>query len=279
MSGRRLLSAKAKYGYQGQEKDEELWDGAISFKYRIEDPRLGRFFSVDPMYPEYPWNSPYAFSENRVMDGMELEGLEVVLLNDNSSGQYAGEKQTDKTAIHVTSHGNPQELINNKTKKSKDKYISTPEQFDKMLSEESSEWKNRVPGQKMVVVLHSCGTGRDYKYKKGDKKGQTTNLAQKLSKAFPDVIFVAPDERIQVVQNKNEGPTSGIEVGVKKSVFTDENADYIEDKNGAEMNKNHTFSKEFGKWNVYEGGQKVNEYKGNEKMTGEKVKADLEEKK
>jgi len=42
----------------------------------MHDPRLGRFFAVDPLTAEYPWNSPYAFSENRVIDGVELEGLE-----------------------------------------------------------------------------------------------------------------------------------------------------------------------------------------------------------
>lgn len=40
------------------------------------NPRLGRFFAVDPLAREYPHNSPYAFSENRLLDGVELEGLE-----------------------------------------------------------------------------------------------------------------------------------------------------------------------------------------------------------
>lgn len=31
---------------------------------------------VDPLSLQYPWNSPYAFSENRLIDGVELEGLE-----------------------------------------------------------------------------------------------------------------------------------------------------------------------------------------------------------
>lgn len=43
----------------------------------MHDPRLGRFFSTDPLAKEFPWNSPYAFSENRVIDGIELEGAEV----------------------------------------------------------------------------------------------------------------------------------------------------------------------------------------------------------
>ena len=42
----------------------------------MHDPRIGRFFAVDPLAPDYPWNSPYAFSENQVIDAIELEGLE-----------------------------------------------------------------------------------------------------------------------------------------------------------------------------------------------------------
>jgi RHS repeat-associated protein len=70
-------SGEYRYQFQNQEVDEEFWGGAVSYKYRIEDPRLGRFFSVDPLAPKYPHNSTYAFSENRVIDKVELEGLEM----------------------------------------------------------------------------------------------------------------------------------------------------------------------------------------------------------
>jgi hypothetical protein len=49
---------------------------SINFKFRMHDPRIGRFLSIDPLEPDYPWNSPYAFSENRVIDGIDLEGAE-----------------------------------------------------------------------------------------------------------------------------------------------------------------------------------------------------------
>ena len=65
-----------RFGFQNQGQDKELWEGAVTFKYRIEDPRLGRFFSVDPLVHKYPWNSNYAFSENRLLDRIELEGCE-----------------------------------------------------------------------------------------------------------------------------------------------------------------------------------------------------------
>ncbi len=65
-----------RYGFQGQEEDAELWSGSVSYKYRVEDARLGRFFSVDPLSAILAWNSPYAFSENSVVSFIELEGLE-----------------------------------------------------------------------------------------------------------------------------------------------------------------------------------------------------------
>ncbi|MFN5848875.1 MAG: RHS repeat-associated core domain-containing protein, partial [Chitinophagales bacterium] len=66
------------FGFNGQEKDDEVYGegNAVSFKYRVHDARLGRFLSVDPLAHSYPWNSTYAFAENRVIDGIDLEGLE-----------------------------------------------------------------------------------------------------------------------------------------------------------------------------------------------------------
>ncbi len=76
--GRKFNSSDYRFGFQGQEKDDELKGvgNSISFKYRIHDPRLGRFLSVDPLSAEYPFYSPYSFSGNRVLDAVELEGLE-----------------------------------------------------------------------------------------------------------------------------------------------------------------------------------------------------------
>ncbi|OEK07278.1 hypothetical protein A8C32_17725 [Flavivirga aquatica] len=42
----------------------------------MHDPRVGRFFSVDPLFSKYSMLSPYAFSGNRVIANNELEGLE-----------------------------------------------------------------------------------------------------------------------------------------------------------------------------------------------------------
>jgi RHS repeat-associated protein len=78
MPGRNGSTGDYRYGFQGQETDDEVTgsESHVSYKYRMHDARLGRFLSLDPLAPDYPHNSPYAFSENRVIDGVELEGLE-----------------------------------------------------------------------------------------------------------------------------------------------------------------------------------------------------------
>ncbi len=65
-----------KYLFQKQELQDELGLGWYSFRWRNSMPELGRFFNTDPLADEYVHNSVYAFSENRVTDGIELEGLE-----------------------------------------------------------------------------------------------------------------------------------------------------------------------------------------------------------
>jgi RHS repeat-associated protein len=66
------------YGFQGQEKDDEIKGAgnSLNFEYRMHDPRVGRFFAVDPLAKKYPYYTPYQFSGNKVIHLIELEGLE-----------------------------------------------------------------------------------------------------------------------------------------------------------------------------------------------------------
>ncbi|WP_159261263.1 RHS repeat domain-containing protein [Tenacibaculum maritimum] len=67
-----------RYGFQGQEKDDEVKGegNSINYRFRMHDPRVGRFFAVDPLTAKYPHYTPYSFSGNKVIAFGELEGLE-----------------------------------------------------------------------------------------------------------------------------------------------------------------------------------------------------------
>ena len=84
MPGREFSISDYRFGFNGQEKDDEVKGigNSLTFSFRIYDPRLGRFLSVDPISKNYPWNSTYCFAMNRVIDGIDLEGLEYLSAND-----------------------------------------------------------------------------------------------------------------------------------------------------------------------------------------------------
>jgi RHS repeat-associated protein len=69
-----------RYGFNGKENDSEVKGEGNQQDYgmRIYDPRLGKFLSVDPLTKEYPFLTPYQFSSNRPIDGVDLDGMEYV---------------------------------------------------------------------------------------------------------------------------------------------------------------------------------------------------------
>ncbi len=81
-----------RYGFQGQEKDDEIKGegNSINYKYRMHDPRVGRFFAVDPLTAKYPHYTPYSFSGNKVINSIELEGLEDFKITGNDAQFYGG---------------------------------------------------------------------------------------------------------------------------------------------------------------------------------------------
>ena len=75
---RTVESGFFRLGFQAQERDDEIHGEGnyISFKYRGYDPRIGRFFAVDPLTATYPYLTPYQFASNSPIYLIELEGLE-----------------------------------------------------------------------------------------------------------------------------------------------------------------------------------------------------------
>jgi len=109
LTGMNWQSDVRRFGFQNQLRDLEL--GFTHFKYREYGADGSGFLSVDPLAYEYPYNSPYAFSENRVIEGIELEGLEVVLPSPGVVFRYAVMKKYDEwTTDDPRNRRKPEEL-------------------------------------------------------------------------------------------------------------------------------------------------------------------------
>ena len=74
MPTRTFQSDDYRYGFNGKENDSEI--GTQDYGFRIYNPSLGKFLSVDPLAAKYPWYTPYQFAGNRPVDCIDLDGLE-----------------------------------------------------------------------------------------------------------------------------------------------------------------------------------------------------------
>ena len=80
MPQRQFNAGNYRYGFNGMEKDDKGEFGATVYNYgfRIYNPNIAKFLSVDPLSKEYPMLSSYQFATNRPIDGIDLDGLEYV---------------------------------------------------------------------------------------------------------------------------------------------------------------------------------------------------------
>ena len=164
MEDRGFSTESYRFGFQGQEGDDEVSGEGNSwnYKYRMHDARLGRFFAVDPLAPEYPWYSPYQFSGNRVIDMIELEGLEPVGYQakegDHQDATYKGEGENNGNVYSWYYNG--------------DAWV--PEMSEVVVgAKKPLSTENRI-AQMAESIRHNAASADDY-FKPGGEGGRAIN--------------------------------------------------------------------------------------------------------
>jgi RHS repeat-associated protein len=77
MPGRKFSAGNGyRYGFNGKELDDK--DGVVQYDYgfRVYDPRLGRFKSVDPLTKTFPMLTPYQYASNSPIANIDMDGGE-----------------------------------------------------------------------------------------------------------------------------------------------------------------------------------------------------------
>ncbi|MFT7591244.1 MAG: RHS repeat-associated protein [bacterium] len=89
-----------RFAFNGKEQDPQIVGGGNSYDYgyRIYNPRLGRFLSVDPLTKSYPMLTPYQFASNSPISGVDLDGLEFFYAAD---GKFLGKVGTSTVVFRV----------------------------------------------------------------------------------------------------------------------------------------------------------------------------------
>jgi RHS repeat-associated protein len=188
-----------RYGFQGQEEDDEIkGDGnSLNYEFRMHDPRIGRFLSRDPLSSSYPHNSPYAFAENRVIDGVELEGLEYVNTSRVVKDPYSGFYLTS-----IVSHGGNDGYMG---------YNETWYNYDDMsgyhmLLESEKAYELQEENDYVIVRLHVCLSGKEWIDENGNvQQSQGQLLSANIDPSGKDGVVIAPDS--PVMQGIDGTPT------------------------------------------------------------------------
>ena len=139
-----------KYGYQGSEKDDEVSGGGNSYttEFRQLDPRLGRWFSVDPVFQ--PWQSPYTSMDNDPICLNDVLGLDPDPQPDSKVLASKGYTATDKLGnewkrtLSSKGHWSKWEMVKPAEQKEKQKTADTPKEEKPKLNENKLEAKEKT---------------------------------------------------------------------------------------------------------------------------------------
>ncbi|MBD0404997.1 RHS repeat domain-containing protein [Flammeovirga sp. EKP202] len=118
-----------RYGFNGKENDTDLSSSQLiqDYGFRVYNPVIGKFLSVDPLTKSYPWYTPYQFAGNTPIQAIDLDGLEEFVI----TSQYFADFFLDKeylNSIYISEkqkHSITTWLHGGKTSKTFDKLFMT----------------------------------------------------------------------------------------------------------------------------------------------------------
>jgi RHS repeat-associated protein len=93
MPGRNYNNGSYKYGFNGKENDNEVvgtGSGTQDYGFRIYNPALGKFLSIDPLTSKFPELTPYQFASDNPIQNIDFDGLEGTPGNLQKNGTYSG---------------------------------------------------------------------------------------------------------------------------------------------------------------------------------------------
>jgi RHS repeat-associated protein len=113
MEGRSFVgdtSGWYRFGFNGKEKDDEVSGAGNQYDYgfRIYNPHIGKFLSVDPKIYSFPMYSSYQYAGNKPIVAIDLDGLEDVWVHQLEMGDG-----TRTTFVYDRDDSNFEEVVSN----------------------------------------------------------------------------------------------------------------------------------------------------------------------
>lgn len=99
-----ICTTAHRFGFNGKEIDSEVAGNGNSYDYgfRIYNPRIGRFLSVDPLTKTFPMLTPYQFASNTPIMAIDLDGLEAKIVIRSQANSYREPIVLSRTDFSMT---------------------------------------------------------------------------------------------------------------------------------------------------------------------------------
>lgn len=227
-----------RFKYNGKELDRMHGLDWYDYGARHLNAALGRWSTIDPMAEKYYNLSPYNYCGNNPVNAIDPNGQEKIdALNpyekeNNEQRTAARNFKDEELVVNIWAHGSSDGMTIYDKEQGKDIRITTSEEFLTFLNHNSNVWQTHKKGEPVVIVLHSCKTGK--------RENGRDSFAQILSKGISDAVIIAPSDNLYV--------SNGQEIGTFNS----------------KIERTNTITNSLaGTWNQYENGTYTRQYAGN----------------
>jgi RHS repeat-associated protein len=117
MPNRKVNTGDYRYGFNGKE-DDRSWgmQNVQDYGFRLYNPSIGKFLSVDPLTKGYPWYTPYQFAGNKPIWAIDLDGLEEdtsTSWQDIVNGASAALNSPTVAELNASMQGSTDAMLNN----------------------------------------------------------------------------------------------------------------------------------------------------------------------
>jgi len=156
-----------RYGYNGKENDNEVKGegNQQDYGFRIYDPRVGRWLSLDPLMAKYPGMSPYNFTANNPVLYVDFDGRDYAVFINHRTKTI-----TIKATYHIVKGGCDAEMA----KLGVDHWNGQNGKFKYVVGEGSNAKEYEIKFD-LTVKEHGEAEQRDAAYK-ADMTGEGNSL-------------------------------------------------------------------------------------------------------
>jgi RHS repeat-associated protein len=201
-------SSGYRYGFNGMERDDEVKGAGMSYDFgaRVYDPRVGRWWSGDPLEGKYPWMAPFVAMNNNPILQIDRDGRDSWIYLENGDF-YGHHKDNFPDAIIIVANHN-KILLERGTCQEVRQYWNMVYEIEPLIQFRDEAYTHREPyvkkGEMGVVRMQIPG-------ERPDPKG---HMVEQGGQYFYDFAKMAS----WIVEKNWGSPTTSIAGGTSKTL-------------------------------------------------------------